>query len=69
MGEKAKAGTLLADELAHLRAELDSMAARGALPPQLRQLRAELLQLAATHAAKASTQPAPGLPPAPGGKA
>ena len=52
MGEKAKAGTLLADELAHLRAELDNMAARGALPPQLRQLRADLLQLAATHATK-----------------
>ena len=57
MGEKAKAGTLLGDELAHLRAELDSMEARGALPPNLRQLRADLLQLAATHAAKSAALP------------
>ena len=75
MGEKAKAGTLLADELAHLRSELDNMAARGALPPQLRQLRADLLQLAATRAAT-SAEPAVALPSgppppprAPGGKA
>jgi len=65
MGEKAKAGTLLADELAHLRAELDSMAARGALPPQLRQLRADLLQLAATRAATTAAEPAAALPSAP----
>ena len=45
MGEKAKAGELLHDELAHLRAELDSMAARGALPPNLRQLRADLARV------------------------
>ena len=79
MGEKAKAGTLLADELAHLRAELDNMAARGALPPQLRQLRADLLQLAATHASSTAAEPSPGAasapasppasPAAPGGKA
>jgi hypothetical protein len=76
MGEKAKAGTLLGDELAHLRAELDNMAARGALPPQLRQLRADLLQLAATHAATSAAGPAaalpvapPASPPAPGGTA
>jgi len=65
MGEKAKAGTLLEDELAHLRAELDSMAARGALPPNLRQLRADLLQLAAQHAAPQ----AQGAAPVAGGKA
>ena len=76
MGERAKAGTLLADELAHLRAELDNMAARGALPPQLRQLRADLLQLAATHTASSAAEPAaalpsapPAPPPAAGGKA
>jgi len=69
MGEKAKAGTLLEEELAHLRAELDSMAARGALPAPLRQLRADLLQLAATRAAKtAGTTPA-GSPPIGGGGA
>ena len=74
MGEKAKAGTLLADELAHLRAELDSMERSGALPPNLRQLRADLLQLAATNAAKSATTsvagtPPPGTPPAAGGGA
>ena len=47
MGEKAKAGELLDDELAHLRTELDAMAAKGALPANLRQLRADLAQLRA----------------------
>jgi len=61
MGEKAKAGTLLGDELAHLRAELDSMERRGALPPNLRQLRADLLQLAATHATKSAALPGAAL--------
>jgi CBS domain containing-hemolysin-like protein len=58
MGDKAKAGMLLGDELAHLRAELDAMERRGALPPNLRQLRADLLQLAATHASKSAALPA-----------
>ena len=42
MGEKARTGVLLSDELDHLRDELDAMAARGALPAKLRQLRADL---------------------------
>jgi hypothetical protein len=42
MGEKARAGQLLREELAHLREELDGMEAKGALPPQLRALRGEL---------------------------
>ena len=42
MGEKARAGQLLREDLAHLRHELDAMAATGALPPALRGLRAEL---------------------------
>ena len=42
MGEKARAGELLEDELRHLREELDAMAARGALSPSLRQLRNDL---------------------------
>ena len=50
MGEKAKAGELLHDELEHLRAELDAMAAKGALPPNLRQLRADLAQIQAAPA-------------------
>ena len=42
LGEKARAGGLLAAELAHLREELDAMQARGALPPELRKLRDDL---------------------------
>jgi len=60
MGEKARAGGLLQDELDHLRTELDQMAARGALPPNLRQLRADLDQLQAAPAT---------APPVAGGKA
>ena len=42
MGDRAKAGALLDSEIVHLRDELDSMAARGALPPTLKGLRDEL---------------------------
>jgi CBS domain containing-hemolysin-like protein len=48
-GEKAKEGGLVGAEIEHLRAELDHMAARGKLPPELVTLRAELDAL---HAAK-----------------
>ena len=58
MGEKARAGDLLQEELDHLRHELDAMAARGALPLNLKQLHADLAQVKA----------APAAPPA-GGKA
>jgi len=54
MGEKAKAGTLLPQELDHLRKELDSMAAKGALPPALNRLRDDL---AALDAAPRGTAP------------
>ena len=39
---RAKAGELLEQEIAHLRDELDAMAARGSLPPKLRALRDDL---------------------------
>ena len=39
---KAKEGELLASEIEHLRSELDSMAARGQLPPHLETLRRDL---------------------------
>lgn len=42
MGEKAKSGALLQDDIAHLRHELDAMAAKGTLPPTLKSLRNEL---------------------------
>lgn len=54
MGEKAKAGDLLGPELDHLQRELDAMAERGALPPQLKQLRAELETLRTKPAAPAT---------------
>lgn len=60
MGEKARAGELIEEQVRHLREELDAMAARGSLPANLRQLRSDL----------DSIQPAPALPlPAGGGKA
>ena len=49
--EKAKHGELLAAEIEHLRGELDAMAARGQLPPEMRTLRDEL---DAARAAKGS---------------
>lgn len=42
MGDKAKAGELLHDEITHLQHELDVMAAKGTLPPRLKALRSEL---------------------------
>lgn len=51
-GERARAGTLLRDDLAHLRSELDAMDARGALPPRLATLRAELNDLAQQYRAE-----------------
>ena len=42
MSDRAKAGELVSHEIEHLRDELDSMAARGTLPPHLRKLRKEL---------------------------
>jgi CBS domain containing-hemolysin-like protein len=42
MGEKAKSGALLDEEIVHLRQELDAMAAKGTLPATLRNLRDDL---------------------------
>ena len=49
MGARAQSGDLLDHELAHLRDELDAMAVKGTLNPQLRQLR---IDLAAAQAAQ-----------------
>ena len=49
LGNKAREGNLPGAEIAHLREELDTMAARGQLPPELKTLRADLDAL---HAAK-----------------
>ena len=45
MADKHREGRLLADEVVHLREELEAMEARGALPPRLRALKDELAQL------------------------
>jgi hypothetical protein len=55
MGQKAQAGQLLEHELAHLREELDAMAAKGALTAELKALRRDL----------AAVVPPPGAQPAP----
>ncbi len=53
MTEKAKGGELIDAELAHLRAELDAMAAKGALPAKLKSLREELAMVDAAPPAAA----------------
>lgn len=47
MGSKARAGQLPAQDLAHLREELDALFDRGLLPPGLKVLRSELNSLSA----------------------
>src|SRR5512143_2053041 len=55
-GEKARSGALAAEEILALRHELDSLAARGPLPPHLLKLRAEIAALVPEEA------PAPAIP-------
>ncbi len=57
LGEKAQAGELLEHELAHLREELDAMAAKGTLTAELKVLRRDLA--AATSAAPVAAQAMP----------
>jgi CBS domain containing-hemolysin-like protein len=54
LGEKAKGGHLLTAEIDHLRAELDAMANRGQLPPELKTLRDDLDALDASKASGAA---------------
>jgi len=51
MGERALAGDLVEHELEHLRHELEAMAQKGALPPNLRKLREDLASATAKSAA------------------
>jgi hypothetical protein len=64
-GEKARDGAMLPDEIAHLRHELDEMAARGALPAELKNLRAELDALHSAAEERAAVTPVPPPEPAP----
>jgi hypothetical protein len=59
MGDKAKEGALLESELAHLREELDAMAAKGQLPARLKALREELAMLQAKPPAALPSAAAP----------
>ncbi len=52
MGHKARSGTLLREELRHLREELDEMEARGQLPARLKELKDELDRLRAAAEAE-----------------
>ena len=56
LGEKAKSGALLQEDIAHLQHELDAMAAKGTLPANLKTLRGELaaLRIEPTAGAKAA---------------
>ena len=58
-GEKARRGELLAEDLRHLREELDDMHARGVLPPKLQTLRNDLLELRAQVQAERAASEGP----------
>jgi hypothetical protein len=64
MGERARAGKLSEAELAHLRDELDAMAARGALSAPLKALRGELVVARPAPVVAAPAAPAPASPKA-----
>jgi CBS domain containing-hemolysin-like protein len=59
MAEKHRAGALVAEEIAHLREDLEAMAAKGTLPPKLKALKDELARVkpaaAAERAPRATT--------------
>jgi hypothetical protein len=69
LGEKAQAGELLEHELAHLREELDAMAAKGALSAELKVLRKDLAAATAAPAGSAAARAATGAPGANAGGA
>jgi CBS domain containing-hemolysin-like protein len=52
MAEKHRAGTLLREEIFHLREDLEAMEAMGALPPKLRALKDELARIRLAEAAE-----------------
>jgi hypothetical protein len=58
MAEKHRDGSLLREDLVHLREDLDAMEAKGALPPRLRALKDELMRLRHEDQALAQAQAA-----------
>ncbi len=69
MGDKAQAGVLLEHELAHLRDELDAMAAKGTLTAELKLLRKDLVAAQAAHPGPVPPQSAPARSAPKGGSA
>jgi hypothetical protein len=59
MAEKQREGKLLREEAFHLREELEAMEARGALPPNLRGLKDELVRLRLADAEEQAPERAP----------
>jgi hypothetical protein len=57
MAEKAHEGGMPAEEIAHLASELHAMAAKGALPPKLKKVLADLDALAAAPPRPAASPP------------
>jgi len=53
MADKHRAGELVAEEIRHLREDLETMEAKGALPPKLKALKDELNELARAGSAAA----------------
>jgi len=64
MAQKHRTGSLVREDIVHLREDLDAMEARGALPPRLRALKLELERVA--HDAAPATAPVPASAPAAG---
>ena len=69
LGEKARAGELLEQELAHLREELDAMDAKGALTAELKALRKSIATAQAAPAGPVAAQAAPAASAAKAGSA
>ena len=59
LGEKARAGDLLEHELAHLREELDAMAAKGSLSAELKALRRSIATAQVAPAGSVAAQAVP----------
>ena len=58
MAEKHRTGRLLREDILHLREDLETMAAKGPLPPKLKALKEELAALRSPDAAAATSKPA-----------
>jgi Protein of unknown function (DUF3302) len=60
MAERHRAGQLVADEIVHLREDLDAMEAKGALPPKLKALKDELVRVRSAEAGERALKTASG---------